>query len=241
MFDKRLKYSYAEQRMENIKKLVILLWISAFFIAHLLLTSFIVTTREMRNASMQPAISPGERILFLSFGLKELFPEFPLLRTLPVKRGDVVLITIKDEPGRNIFARFAEKICRFVTLGMAGFGKSSERHFLKRVIALPGDEVSMTKFVMRVKPADDMYTYTEFELSKDLYPITIPETPPLWDEKIPFSGNMEPMTLGSGSYFVLSDDRANTNDSRTWGQIPAKYINAKALFRYWPLIKFGKI
>jgi signal peptidase I len=64
--------------------------------------------------------------------------------------------------------------------------------------------------------------------------------PALWDESIPFSGNMDSLILGPGECFVISDDRSNTNDSRTWGPIPADLITGKAIFRYWPLTRIGR-
>jgi signal peptidase I len=48
------------------------------------------------------------------------------------------------------------------------------------------------------------------------------------------------MVLGEGEYFVLSDDRSNTNDSRTWGAVPIDFIAGKALFRYWPVTRLGR-
>jgi signal peptidase I len=50
---------------------------------------------------------------------------------------------------------------------------------------------------------------------------------------------MERIVLGEDECFVLSDDRRNTNDSRTWGPIPLDFIAGKALFRYGPLTRLG--
>jgi signal peptidase I len=97
----------------------------------------------------------------------------------------------------------------------------------------------MTNFVLRIKPRDESYSFTEFELSEHPYNVTIPQVPALWDESLPFSGNMERIVLGEDECFVLSDDRSNTNDSRTWGPIPVSLIAGKALFRYWPLNRLG--
>ncbi|MDR2490420.1 MAG: signal peptidase I [Spirochaetaceae bacterium] len=241
MFEKWRKYSYADQRTENIKKLLILFWIGIFLTLYILLTSFIIRISDLQNTSMLPSLYPGDRIVFLSFGVKELFPDFPPLNPLPVKRGDVVLVNMDRGRKPNFILVLADKLCRFWTLGRVGILARDETIFLKRVIALPGDEISMTNYVMRVKPAGDIYTYTEFELSKDLYTINIPEVPALWDKSIPFSGSMETVVLGSGSYYLLSDDRGNTNDSRTWGSVPSRFITAKALLRFWPFTRFGRI
>jgi signal peptidase I len=98
----------------------------------------------------------------------------------------------------------------------------------------------MTNFVIRVKPAGSSYGLTEFELADRPYDVTIPQIPALWDESLPFSGYMDRIVLGEDECFVLSDDRSNTNDSRTWGAIPLDFIAGKVLFRYWPVTRLGR-
>jgi len=52
---------------------------------------------------------------------------------------------------------------------------------------------------------------------------------------------MERRVLGEDECFVLSDDRSNTNDSRTWGPIPVSSVTGRALLRYWPLTRAGTL
>jgi signal peptidase I len=108
------------------------------------------------------------------------------------------------------------------------------------VVALPGDEITMTNFVVRIKPRDGAYSLTEFELSDKPYVSNIPQVPAIWDESLPFSGNMDWLILGENECFVLSDDRNNTNDSRTWGPVPVDFITGEAIFRYWPVTRLGR-
>jgi signal peptidase I len=108
------------------------------------------------------------------------------------------------------------------------------------VVGLPGDEITMINFVLRVKPEDSSYSLTEFELSEKPYDITIPHVPALWDDSIPFSGNMDRIVLGENECFVIADDRSNTNDSRTWGPIPVDLVTGRAVFRYWPFSRIGR-
>ncbi len=96
----------------------------------------------------------------------------------------------------------------------------------------------MNNFVFRVKPAGSPYSLTEFELALKPYHPSIPNVPAIWDESIPFSGSMDTIVLGPDECFVVSDDRGNTNDSRTWGAISPSLITAKALLRFWPVNKF---
>ena len=50
-----------------------------------------------------------------------------------------------------------------------------------------------------------------------------------------------PVTVAKGYYYVLGDHRNSSNDSRSWGEVPEKYIYGKAVFRFWPLSKIGFI
>lgn len=50
-----------------------------------------------------------------------------------------------------------------------------------------------------------------------------------------FLQNVPPRRLGPLEYFVLGDNRGNSNDSRVFGPIMRKDIKGRVWFRYWPL------
>jgi signal peptidase I len=93
--------------------------------------------------------------------------------------------------------------------------------FIKRVVALPGDRVEIRAGKLRVndEPVAESYVPEGF-LDGDSYP---------------------PTEVRKGYYFVLGDHRRSSNDSRTWGEVPEKYIYGRAVFRFWPFDRVGPI
>ncbi|QQO07976.1 signal peptidase I [Breznakiella homolactica] len=239
MFNKWRKYSYAAQKQQRHKLLWVFLWIVLVFIVFSFLSNFIFSMRVLENETMRPGLHSGDRFIVSSYGFHRLFPD--IRDRSPVKRGAIVIIDASLQQDQGILYKTGDTLVRFFTAQRAGLGQSNrdENSFVKRVIGLPGDEISMENFVLRVKPAGDVYGLTEFEVAQKPYDLFIPQVPSLWDVSLPFSGTMEPMLLGVNEYFVLSDDRSNTNDSRTWGPIPFEVFSGRVLFRYWPFSRLG--
>ena len=57
------------------------------------------------------------------------------------------------------------------------------------------------------------------------------------DESFPVTrenGGVYPLTVDDDKLFVLGDNRGRSNDSRTWGQLPARNVVGRVWFGYWP-------
>ncbi|MDR1910036.1 MAG: signal peptidase I [Spirochaetaceae bacterium] len=237
MFNKWRKYSYAAQKDQYHRLRWVVLLFCAFFLLYLLLSSFVISTRELGNDTMRPGLYRGDRFIFSSRTIFRFLPDSA--STLSLGRGEVVLVDEGLRNPRSFPVELLDSVIRFFTAQKLGLGNRLENHYIKRIIGFPGDEISIANYVARVKPSGSAYSLTEFELWERPYDVDIPQTPALWDESLPFSGNMETLLLGEDECFVLSDDRGNTNDSRTWGPLPLDLIAGKALFRYWPLNRLG--
>lgn len=237
----RRKYSYSDQKSNRHRKLWIVLEILVFFLVYSSFTSLAFSMRVLENNTMAPNLLAGERFVFSSYNIYSLVPGLEMeKRPLPFGRGNVVLVEMfmAEKPG--FFAVVLDNFVRFFTLQKVSLLDQKERLFVKRVIGLPGDEITMNNYVIRVKAGGSTYSLTEFELSSEDYTLDIPQAPAIWDSSLPFSGNMDAVVLGENECFVLADDRSNTNDSRTWGPVPIRNITGKALFRYWPLTRLGR-
>ena len=197
--------------------------------------------RVLENNTMAPNLYKGERFVFSSYNLYSIIPALKIdSDSAPFGRGNIVLVDMSRTENPGIFYRLLDGVVRFFTAQKLSLEDQKEQLFVKRVIGLPGDEITMTNFVIRIKARGSAYSLTEFEVSEQDYTLEIPQMPALWDSSLPFSGNMDIIVLGANECFVLSDDRSNTNDSRTWGPVPIEKISGKALFRYWPLTRIGR-
>jgi signal peptidase I len=238
------KYSYADQKIRRHRIRWVLLRIFLFFMVYSSLTSLFFSMKVLENETMRPGLHAGDRFIFSSYEIYSFLPGLEMRGgALPFRRGNIVLVNRALGDKSPLFRRILDGVVRFFTAQRIGLYNLGEQIYLKRVIGLPGDEISMVNFVIRVKPKGASYSFTEFEMwdfPYAVYEVNFPQVPALWDESLPFSGNMETIVLGEDECFVLSDDRNNTNDSRTWGPAPLKHIAGKALFRYWPLTRLGR-
>ena len=99
--------------------------------------------------------------------------------------------------------------------------------FIKRVIGLPGDTLEIRDKIVFINGRRLEEPY-KFLLDPNVYErgSGIPQDYLVRD-------NYGPVTIPSDSYFMMGDNRDNSNDSRYWGFVKAQYIIGKPLFIYW--------
>ena len=99
-----------------------------------------------------------------------------------------------------------------------------ERDFIKRVIGLPGETIELRNKKVFVNGVGLEEPYVHFlEASHMAGEVTS------FDVRERYG----PVTVPKDQYFVMGDNRDNSQDSRYWGFLPRHYVKGKALLIYW--------
>ena len=107
------------------------------------------------------------------------------------------------------------------------YPEEPDRDFIKRVIGLPGETVEVREKKVYINGQPLVEPYAHF-----LQPVT---TASEFREVTSFDvrDRYGPVTVPANQYFVMGDNRDNSQDSRYWGFLPHEYIKGKALVIYW--------
>lgn len=105
------------------------------------------------------------------------------------------------------------------------YPEEPDRDFIKRVIGLPGEtiELKSKKVYVNGQPLDEPYVHFLTPPSNDLQEVTSADVRERYG----------PVTVPDGKYFVMGDNRDNSQDSRYWGFLRRDYIKGRALVIYW--------
>lgn len=166
---------------------------------------FVGEIRWIPSASMKPTLKEGDRIVV---GRVSRFYKKP-------QRGDIMVFyppfeKLKNTPFR-VFARLTGFFCKDIA-------------YIKRVVGVPGDKVE-------IKPNQDG-RYSVYINDK---PLSEPYVPDAYDyppcTEAMFCG---PFVIPEKQYFMLGDNRGNSQDGRYWGLLPEERFIGKAIFVFWP-------
>jgi signal peptidase I len=103
--------------------------------------------------------------------------------------------------------------------------QQNENVLIKRLVAVPGDSLEIKR-----DDKGDLRFYLNGKVQDEPYLLE-----PMQERLKAAYGSDGPLTLGHGQYFVMGDNRNNSNDSRFWGTVPRERIIGKAAAIFWPL------
>ncbi|MEA5464246.1 signal peptidase I [Leptothoe sp. PORK10 BA2] len=150
---------------------------------------FIAEPRFIPSNSMDPTLHIGDRLLIEKLSYRFHGPH----------RGDIVVF----EPPPQLQA----------------VGYRPEQAFIKRIIGLPGDTL----------------TVHQGQVYRNNQPLTEPYilSAPNYE--------MNPVTVPEDALFVMGDNRNDSNDSHIWGFLPMENVIGHATVRFWPPDHLGTV
>ena len=103
------------------------------------------------------------------------------------------------------------------------FPRDPERDFIKRVIGLPGETLEVRGGEVHIDGAalDEPWLRQPGTASAAGAAV------------IPRRDNHGPVAIPEGHYFMMGDNRGNSEDSRVWGPMPQEHIKGRAVILYW--------
>ena len=176
----------------------------------LLIQAFIVKPYRIPSPSMVPTLDIGQRVL------TNRLISHPSV-------GDIVVFHPPHGADLN------DGVCGNSNQG-AGHSQAcdtptaqeSTQTFIKRVVAGPGDTIKIL----------NGHIYRNGVPEKDAYTIQCSPS----DTSCNFP---TPIKVPPGDYFMMGDNRPDSEDSRYWGPVPGKWIIGDAFFTYWPPDRIG--
>jgi signal peptidase I len=158
------------------------------------------------SQSMEPTLLPGQRVL-----VNRLAYDFG---GLP-QRGDVVVFHPPSSLTCAVNVPITEPCPR-------GVSSHASDYFVKRVIGLPGDRLSIENghpVINGKELTDEPYITPCTDATSCVMPHTI--------------------VIPRGEYYMLGDNRGDSDDSRYWGPVPLSWIIGEVFATYWPIDRIG--
>ena len=169
--------------------------------------AFLVKPYRIPSESMVPTLEINQRVLVNRIGNNFSDPEV----------GEVMVF---HPPTGATTAQCGVEISE-TELCPRPTSRKADVNFIKRVVAGPGDRLSVKngRAIVNGKPLDEPYTRACGGGSGCDYPgeITIPKD----------------------HWFMMGDNRGASDDSRFWGPVPRKWFIGGAFATYWPPNKIG--
>ena len=171
----------------------------------LFVRTFVVQAFKIPTGSMENNLLIGDHLLVNKFVFAPTLTslEKTLLPIDPIRRGNIIVFKYPEQPDRD---------------------------FIKRVIGLPGETIELRnkKVYIDGTPLDEPYVHFIFPPDPDDGP-TGAQALPDFD----VTRSYGPVTVPARHYFMMGDNRDNSQDSRYWGFMPEEYVKGKALFVYF--------
>lgn len=217
-----------KRRAEGVTEPVLVEYSKSFFpviLVVFLIRSFIVEPFKIPSGSMMPTLLVGDFILVNkhTYGFRVPILNNTFIEMNHPQRGEVMVFHFPQDPALD---------------------------YIKRVVGVPGDRIAYRnkQLFINDQPVErrfvEDYPYDapglnrisaqrfEEKLGTHPHAILLVGDAPAADGEV---------VVPQGHYFVMGDNRDNSNDSRFWGFVPENNIVGKAFMIWWNFDNFGRI
>jgi len=194
-------------------------------LAVFLIRSFLVEPFKIPSGSMMPTLLVGDFILVNkhTYGLRVPILNDTFFEMNHPQRGEVMVFHYPKDPSLD---------------------------YIKRVVGVPGDRIEYREKHLYINGqkldvmSDGDYSYTapglnqveakhyQEVLGEHKHSILVVPDAPTLDGQV---------VVPEGHYFMMGDNRDNSNDSRFWGFVPERNIVGRAFMIWWNFDNFGRI
>jgi signal peptidase I len=183
----------------------------------LVIQAWIVKPYKIPSGSMEPTLAVGQRVLVDRIGTHFAKPHV----------GEITVF----HPPEGAQQEQCGPVSHTVRLGGAACSepvpKEASVNFIKRIVAGPGDEIYVKEGHVYRKPAGK----SQFVREQDSYIRECGASP---ECNFP-----TPIKIPADHWFMMGDNRGESDDSRFWGPVPEGWIIGEAFATYWPPDRIG--
>ena len=162
----------------------------------LIIRTFVVQAFKIPSGSMIPTLVIGDHILVnkFTFGVKVPFTDHIMFSFDAPERSDIIVFKYPEDESKD---------------------------FIKRIVATPGDKISLRNKVLYVNGNPVIESYIQ-HTDSTVFPSGLHPR-----------DSFAPITIPPDKYFVMGDNRDQSLDSRFWGFVNREKIKGKAFLIYW--------
>jgi signal peptidase I len=193
--------------------------------------AFLVKPYQIPSGSMEPTLAVGQRVLVNRIGHH--------LGSDPSVGDVVVFHPPRGADGQNSGLEVSgdegagecglrENIAESTPCPKSVGGEWTKENYIKRVVGAPGDTISVRdgRVIRNGKTTSEPFIKATCEgAGTENTPCTLTKT----------------ITVPEGMYYMMGDNRGESNDSRFWGPVPRDWIVGGAFATYWPPKKIGTL
>jgi signal peptidase I len=183
----------------------------------LAIQAFIVKPYRIPSGSMEPTLAKGQRVLVDRIGMDFSEPHV----------GEIAVF----HPPAGAEQELCGPTPHTIRIGLEACSQPVPReasvNFIKRIVAGPGDEIYVREGHVYRKAAGT----SRFVAEHDPYIKACGAS-----AECNFA---TPIKIPPGHWFMMGDNRGDSDDSRYWGPVPTGWVIGQAILTYWPPDRIG--